>query len=257
MRNDLHQAQAAAADFESALKREPGNGEAHLGLAYASLDLHKPQVALRQAELAEHALGDSRDIHVIRATAYGRQNMLTEAVSEYRAALKFTPDDGALHLGLGNALFAERQYHDAIDELAIALKNSPDNAYAYALLARSYANLQDRDHALQNVQLAEQHVQLSPTATNSSKADQSDIYISTGEALSALGDHAAAMERLKPLPWRCRCRFGLPSNCLLQLAIVGHVALPVAHFAMHDRDLADSHKNVRARRRHKRYRGNL
>jgi tetratricopeptide (TPR) repeat protein len=197
MLNDLHQAQAAAADFESALKREPGNGEAHLGLAYASLDLHKPQVALRQAELAEHALGDSRDIHVIRATAYGRQNMLTEAVSEYRAALKFTPDDGALHLGLGNALFAERQYHDAIDELAIALKNSPDNAYAYALLARSYANLQDRDHALQNVQLAEQHVQLSPTATNSSKADQSDIYISTGEALSALGDHAAAMERFR------------------------------------------------------------
>jgi Tfp pilus assembly protein PilF len=62
---------------------------------------------------------------VIRATAYGRQDMLIKAASEYRAALKFTPDDGALHLGLGNTLFAERQYHDAIDELEIAVKIPP------------------------------------------------------------------------------------------------------------------------------------
>ena len=41
--NDLHQPQAAAADFEAALNREPHDGEAHLGLAYADLDLDKPK----------------------------------------------------------------------------------------------------------------------------------------------------------------------------------------------------------------------
>lgn len=197
MLNDLHQAQPAAEDFESALKREPNDGEAHLGLAYANLDLHKPQAALRQAELAERTLGDSRDIHMIRATAYGRQNMLIEAASEYRAALKFTPNDGALHLGLGNTLFAERQYHDAIDELQIAVKDSPDNANVYALLARSYANLQDRDQTLRYVQVAEQHAQQAPTAANNLESGQSEIYVSTGEALSTLGDHGAAMERFR------------------------------------------------------------
>jgi tetratricopeptide (TPR) repeat protein len=35
--------QACRKDFEAALKREPDNGEAHLGLAYASLDLRKPR----------------------------------------------------------------------------------------------------------------------------------------------------------------------------------------------------------------------
>jgi tetratricopeptide (TPR) repeat protein len=195
--NDLHQPLAAAADFESALKREPENGEAHLGLAYADLDLHKPQEALRHTELAQQALGDSRDIHVIRATAYGRESLLIEAAGEYRAALKFTPDDGALHLGLGNTLFAERQYHDAIDELNIAVKESPENAYTYALLARSYANLQDRDNALLNVQLAEGHVQAPSSAATGLKTEQSDIYVSTGEALSAMGDQAAAMERFR------------------------------------------------------------
>jgi tetratricopeptide (TPR) repeat protein len=197
MLNDLHQAEAAAADFESALKREPNNGEAHLGLAYASLDLHKPQLSLRQADLAELALGDTRDIHIIRATAYGRQDMLVKAAGEYRAALKFTPDDGALHLGLGNTFFAERQYDEAIDELQIAVKDSPDNADAYAMLSRSYANLQDREKTLRYVELAEQHAAVTPGAAAGSESTQSEVFISTGEALSAIGDNAAAMERFQ------------------------------------------------------------
>jgi tetratricopeptide (TPR) repeat protein len=197
MLNDMHQARAAADDFESALKREPDNGEAHLGLAYANLELHKPQGALQEAELAERTLGDSKKLHVIRATAYGRQNMLIKAAAEYRAALKFTPDDGALHLGLGNTLFAERQYHDAIDELQIAVKDTPDDATVYALLARSYANLENRDQTLLNVQLAEQHAQPVRSSQDGSGSTQSEIFVSTGEALSTLGDHAAAMERFR------------------------------------------------------------
>jgi tetratricopeptide (TPR) repeat protein len=197
MLNDLHQAQPAATDFESALKREPNNGEAHLGLAYASLDLHRPETALREAELAKRTLGDSRDIHMIRATAYGRQHMLAKAADEYRAALKFTPDDGTLHLGVGNTLFAEQKYHDAIAELEIAVKDSPDDADTYALLARSYANLQDRDQALRYVRLAEQTALDAPVSATNPESGLGEIYISTGEALITLGDHDAAMERFR------------------------------------------------------------
>ncbi len=197
MLNDLHQAQAAAADFESAHKLEPNDGEAHLGLAYANLDLHKPEAAVRQADLAERETGDSGDIHLIRATAYGRENMLTKAANEYKAALKFTPSDGALYLGLGNTLFAERQYHDAIDALQTAEKLSPGNATVDAMLARSYANLQNRDQTLRYVQLAEQRAQASSAAAAGTDAGQSEILISTGEALSTLGDQAAAMERFR------------------------------------------------------------
>jgi tetratricopeptide (TPR) repeat protein len=198
MLNDLHQPKAAAEDFETALKRDPDNGEAHLGLAYASLDLHKPQAALRQAELAQVALGDSRDLHIIRATAYGREGMLAKAAGEYKDALKFTPDDGALHLGLGNTFFTERRYHDAIDELEIAKEESPENADVYALIARSYANLQDRDQTLQYVQLAEEHARSAPDGAIRSQSERrSEILISTGEALGTLGDQRAAMERFR------------------------------------------------------------
>ncbi len=191
MLNDLHKPDLAAADFKAAIEKEPDNGEAHLGLAYSNLDLLKPHLALDEADLAEKAMGDSRDIHVIRATAYSRVDMLSKAVDEYKLALNFTPNDGALHLGLGSALMAERKFHEAVDELETAQKLTPDNANVYVLLARSYASLDDRDHALENVQLAEQHVESLPPD------ERSGVYVSAGEALGLLGDQKVAMDEFR------------------------------------------------------------
>lgn len=196
MLNDLHQPKAAADDFEAALKRDPKDGEAHLGLAYSYLDLNKPSGALKQAELAEQTMGDMKDVHVIRATAFGRQDMLKKAIEEYRAALKFDPNDGSLHLGLGNALFSERRYHDAIDELNIAVKYQPNDANIYAMLARSYANLDQRDETVKNAETAERLAKNAPIPDNDFQEPlQSTIYVETGQAFSTIGDQKAAMER--------------------------------------------------------------
>ena len=191
--NDLHKPDLGAADFETAIKLEPNNGQAHMGLAYSDLDLGKSKAAIHESELAEKQMGDSEFVHVIRATAYGRQGMLTKAISEYHAALKFAPNDGGLHLGLGNALFAEKRYHDAVNELLIAQKLIPDNAVVYGLLARAYAEQQDRDHTMEYVQLAEQHALQTPNKAN--PAELSEIYVTTGEALNTIGDQKGAMER--------------------------------------------------------------
>ena len=141
MLNDLHRPDAAASDFEAALKRDPKDGEAHLGLAYSDLDLHRPAAAIRHADMAKQLMGDSKDVHVICATAYGREDMLAKAAQEYKAALAFAPDDPTLHFGLANTLFSARRYHDAIDELQTAQRFSPSDPSISAMLARSYANL--------------------------------------------------------------------------------------------------------------------
>jgi tetratricopeptide (TPR) repeat protein len=195
--NDLRRSKAAAADFESALKREPKSGEAHLGIAYADLDLHKPQAALRHSQLAEQQLGDSKVLHMIRATAYGREGLLTKAAIEYRSALKFTPNDGTLHLGVGDILFTQRRYRQAVEELQIVEKLSPGDAAVYALLARSYAHLEARDLALRYVQLAENHARDKLKPADGPKSGDSEIFVATGEALSALGDQRGAMERFQ------------------------------------------------------------
>jgi tetratricopeptide (TPR) repeat protein len=204
--HDLHQPEAAAADFESALKREPRNGEAHLGLAYANLDLHRPQAALQQVQMAQEEMGDSisvnpvaidlMPINLIRATAYGQNGMLTKSAAEYRAALKFAPNDGGLHLALGETLYGQRLYHEAIDELQVAQKLSPDNSDIYAQLARAYAQLHDREQTLRYVQRAEQSAQLTQPAETDRKKE-SRVLVSTGQALSLLGDQKGAMERLE------------------------------------------------------------
>ena len=212
--HDLHQPKPAEADFESALQREPDNSEAHLGLAYASLDLRKPQVAIKQAQLASGKMGDTQPLHLILATAYGQRGMLGRSATEYRAALKFTPNDGALHLALADTLYSERKYHDALDELEIAQKLAPNNAAISALFARSYAQLDDRDQTLHYVQLAEQQAQQDPPVVSTAgsspsnpgsnaasaliagqRSSLSGIYLSTGEALSQIGDESGALDR--------------------------------------------------------------
>lgn len=196
MLNDLHQPQEAAVDFETALKQEPKNGEAHLGLAYSDLDLRKATAALRNADLAEKELGDSRDLHVIRATAFGRLDSLGKAANEYRVALRFTPDDPALHLGLGNTMFAERRYHPAIDEFQIAAKADPQDPEIDAMLARSYANLDDHENTMHFVELAERNASTKPANSNAvDDARLSNIYVETGQALNTLGEQNAAIER--------------------------------------------------------------
>ena len=205
--NDLHQPDMAAQNFEAALQRDSKNGEAHLGLAYSNLDLQRPGAALKQAQLAEQYMGDSEPIHLIRATAYGRMGMLANAASEYRAALKFSPNDGGLHFGLGNVLFSQRHYHDSVDELQIAERLLPGNADVSALMARAYANLGDHDQTMHYVLLAEQQAQGSPAqdtsdpdrdlSFNSAGNHVSQIYVSTGQALDSLGNQKAAMERFR------------------------------------------------------------
>lgn len=198
MLNDLHKPDAAAADFDAALKRDPKDGEAHLGLAYADLDLHKPGAAIRHANLAEASMGNSKNVHVILATAYARQEMLAKAAVEYKAALKFTPEDPALHLGLANTLFSARRYHEAIDELETAQRFSPGDPSISAMLARSYANLDNRSETFHYVQQAEQQAAAAPPPKGPfAESVMGNTLISTGEALGTVGEQKAAMDRFR------------------------------------------------------------
>jgi len=82
--NDLRMATNAEEDFRKALTLRPNYGEAHLGLAYSLLQLRRPQVALKEADLAEKSLGESGTIYLARAEAYRQRSMLDKACSGAR-----------------------------------------------------------------------------------------------------------------------------------------------------------------------------
>ncbi len=191
--NDLRQPAPAQKDFTEAIKLEPKDGQAQLGLAFSDLALNDSEGALKHSRLAQAYLGDSEAVHIIRATAYGREGMLSNAEVEYRAALRFAPRDGTLYMDLGNIYFSQRRFHHAIVELNTAGKYLPNDAQIYAMLARAYAGIPDRRQAIANVELAEKLADHPPM--EGATWVPSDIYVDTGEALSTLGDNKAAMQR--------------------------------------------------------------
>ena len=204
--NDLHEPAKAALDFEQAIKREPKNAEAHMGLSFAELSLHHWQAAIHETELAEAIAGDSKQLHIIRASAYGNQGLLTKSAGEFRAALKFDPNDGSLYLGLGNIYFAQRRYPETVAQLEEAEKHLPKSPSVYALMARANASMHNREETLRDIDLAEGYAASAPLPVAEKggvlrkdgiveENPISETFIATGEALSTLGDEEAAMVR--------------------------------------------------------------
>jgi tetratricopeptide (TPR) repeat protein len=181
--NDLRQPSKAEQDFETAIKMRPDYGEAHLGLAFSNLQLRRANPALKEAAIASRLLGESAATHLAMAEGYRQQMMLRKAEAEYRAALKFSPNDVQTHLALADALYRMHRYEESITALKATLGLGPDDSLVYAELARSYAQLRQKEATYQAVAQAEKH------------GDDSKVLMATGEALLALGDHSAAMER--------------------------------------------------------------
>jgi tetratricopeptide (TPR) repeat protein len=183
VRNDLREADAAIKDFEAAIRLRPDYGEAHLGLAYSYLQLRRGKSAIKEADIAAKLSGESGATHLARAEAYRQQNMFRPAVVEYRAALQFAPKDVIIHLDVAEALYRLHMYSDAITALKATIGLGTDDSLVYADMARNYAQLHDRDNALKAV------------AESEKRGADSRVLMANGEALLALGEHKAAMQR--------------------------------------------------------------
>ncbi len=182
--NDLRQPGNAVKDFQTAIQLQPNYGEAHLGLAYADLQLHRPKPALIQLEATQKFLGKSHAWHLARAEAFRQEQDFAHAEPEYRTALQETPSDVPTQLAYADTLFHLRRFQQSLAALDTAQNLAPTNPAVYALRAQVDAKAGSRDQTLRDIQLAEQYGK-----------DQVDILMATGGALLTLGDRDAAMQR--------------------------------------------------------------
>ncbi len=182
--NDLKEPAKATEDFKTALQLEPRYGEAHLGLAFADLQLHRPKPALTQLDAAGKILGKSHAWRLARAEGFRQELDYPHAASEYRAVLAEDPKDLTTELAYADVLYRMRRYTEAIAALDAALKLSPADAAIYALMAQVHAKQGNRDLALRDIQSAERL-----------GGDRVEILTATGDALLTLGDRNAAMQR--------------------------------------------------------------
>jgi tetratricopeptide (TPR) repeat protein len=182
--NDLRQPAKAAEDFKTAIQLQPDYGEAHLGLAYSDLQLHRPKPALAQLDAAQKIIGKSHSLHLARAEAFRQEQDFAHAEPEYRMALQETPNDLTTELAYADTLFRLRRPQQALNALDVAEKLGPTDARVYALRAQVHAKEMDRAAAMRDIQLAEQYGK-----------DNVDILMATGGALLSMGDREAAMQR--------------------------------------------------------------
>jgi tetratricopeptide (TPR) repeat protein len=182
--NDLRQPGKATSDFQTALRLQGGYGEAHLGLAYSDLQLHRPKPALTQLDAAQKALGKSHSWHLARAEAFRQEQDYPHAATEYRTALADTPSDLTTQLAYADVLYRMRHYAEATAALNTALKLSPSDPAIYALMAQVHAKQGNREQALHDIESAERL-----------GSERVEILMSTGDALLTLGDEKAAMQR--------------------------------------------------------------
>jgi tetratricopeptide (TPR) repeat protein len=182
--NDLKQAAKATKDFQTALQLQPGYGEAHLGLAYSNLQLHRPKPALKELEAAQKALGKSHAWHLARAEAFRQESDFPHAAGEYRTALAEDPKDLTTELAYADVLYRMRQYAEATAALKAALAISPSDPTIYALMAQIDAKQGNRDQAIRDIESAERL-----------GGDRVEILTATGDAFLTLGDRNAAMQR--------------------------------------------------------------
>jgi tetratricopeptide (TPR) repeat protein len=182
--NDLREPDKSERDFETAIQLQPNYGEAHLGLAYADLQRHRPRSALTQLDVAGKKLGKTHSWHQARAEAFRQTRDFSRALPEYRAALQEAPNDLPTQLAYADALYRTNSFHESLAALDVAEKLSPLDPEVYALRAQVHAKEGDRGAAHHDIQLAEQY-----------GGQEVTILMATGDALLTLGERDAAMQR--------------------------------------------------------------
>jgi len=144
----------ARADYEQALRDEPGNRDALLGLA--AVETRALRFAAAEALYRRLLLADPREPHAHAGLLALRARQIDPVAAESRVKglLAVDPEASVLHFTLGNQFAQQRRWAEAQQAYARAAAMDPDNPdYAYNL-AVSLEHMRQPQPALQQYRRA-------------------------------------------------------------------------------------------------------
>jgi tetratricopeptide (TPR) repeat protein len=142
---------ASVAPLQKAAELLPGDARAKWLLGTALEKNGKLELAIDQFEAARKLDDKDSDIRTSLGHALLSAGRPSEAESIYREALSSHPEGAALgqaHIGLAQALIAQKKIEEATTELTAYLKGRPDDANVRLELAAELAELGKNDEAL-------------------------------------------------------------------------------------------------------------
>jgi tetratricopeptide (TPR) repeat protein len=122
--------------------------EVHYGLAYVQMQLHQPELAIRQLKRAIELDPSYADAYAFMGAVYGYSGQPARAVPLLRHGMRLNPDAGYLYyMSLGEAYFFLGETEQALLNLGEALARNPANLETRLFLAAAHAARGDADAA--------------------------------------------------------------------------------------------------------------
>ena len=120
--------------LEPAAQADPGNMELHQLLAQSCLQAKNYSCATEQFRLLLNQNSDSGPAHILLGEALDGLGRTQEAISEFEAAAKISPNEPDVYFSLGYLHWKSQQYDEARQEFDRELKLDPNHAQALAYL---------------------------------------------------------------------------------------------------------------------------
>ncbi|HUI05404.1 MAG TPA: tetratricopeptide repeat protein [Verrucomicrobiae bacterium] len=173
----------AIAQFEQAVRLNPGYTEAHYDLGNTLLKTGNPTAAIEQLNEAARLKPDFAEAHYSLGVALMELNRLPEAVEHFQQALRIEPDRAQIHNSLGAALMGLGRLSEATEQYEQALQLEPDFAEAHYNLGTALKQAGNIAAAIGHYERA---LRIRP--------DYAEAQNNLGTALAALGRVPEAME---------------------------------------------------------------
>ncbi len=105
---------------------------------------------------------------------YLRQNDIARAKAAFLKSLDLNVDDGEAYINLGNVLYDEGKYREAVERLEEGLKRSPGSAVGHLFLGSTYLKLGELEKAEANLKQA---YALDPSGMAGARLQLANLYL--------------------------------------------------------------------------------
>ncbi|MCL6472681.1 MAG: tetratricopeptide repeat protein [Firmicutes bacterium] len=144
--------------YKAAIKKNPRNAEAYIGLADVYLEMQDPQSALKNLERAVRLKPNSWNAHFEMGRAYDALGKEGEAIKHFTKAANIDPYNELGFYQLGRVYQNQKNFGRAIEAYKKTLKVNPTLADAHYYLGNCYERTNQIDLAKKEYQEALKYV---------------------------------------------------------------------------------------------------
>ncbi|MGA2045221.1 MAG: tetratricopeptide repeat protein [Roseiarcus sp.] len=184
----------AIADYDTALRLEPKEGNAYIGRGGAWRDKHEGDRALADFDEAVRLEPKSSIAFSNRGNVYQDRGDADHALADYDAAIRLDPNNADAYIGRGNVYHDDKRDNDrALDAYEQAIRLDPNSAWAHNGRGNAYSDKGDKDRALADYDEA---IRLDPKNAYPHNG-RANIYRARGDVARAEADYDESI-RLDP-----------------------------------------------------------